>query len=157
VLTLSVNTYTAIVVKNIPDSPSRAVYFSLMKSADIFGGEFARLFRKHGITSTVFNAMRILIQGPEEGQRIGEIGRQLIQRVPDITRLIDRMERDGLVRRTRDADDRRAVTIRLTGQGRRKCENLYPDVSKRHRGQLAHMSERDLKQLHKLLEKAMQS
>jgi DNA-binding MarR family transcriptional regulator len=152
-----VKTYTANVVKNIPDSPSRSVYFSLMKSADILGGDFARLFRQHGITATVFNAMRILIQGPDEGQRIGEIGRQLIQRVPDITRLIDRMERDGLVERSRDTEDRRAVSIRLTEAGRRKCESLYSAVALRHKEQLSHMSERDLKQLHKLLEKTMQT
>ena len=155
-LTLSVITYTADVVKNIPDSPSRSVYFSLMKSADILGGDFARLFRQYGVTATVFNAMRILIQGPEGGQRIGEIGRQLIQRVPDITRLIDRMERDGLVRRSRDPEDRRAVSIRLTGRGRRKCESLYSAVSAMHGEQLSHMSERDLNQLYKLLEKITQ-
>ncbi|MCP4092009.1 MAG: winged helix DNA-binding protein [Planctomycetes bacterium] len=126
-----------------------------MKAADILGGDFARLFRQHGITATVFNAMRILIKGPEEGQRIGEIGRQLIQRVPDITRLIDRMERDGLVFRNRDKEDRRAVTIRLTDLGVGKCESLYSAVSMHHKKQLAHMNDRDLRQLHTLLKKTM--
>jgi len=148
-------TYTANVVKNIPDSSSRAAYFSLITAADILGGEFARLFRAHGITATVFNAMRILAQGPEEGQRIGEIGDQLIQRVPDITRLIDRMERDGYVRRQRDSQDRRAVTIKLTPAGKRKCEGLYPAVTKAHRSQLKHMSTQELVQLTKLLQKAV--
>jgi len=126
-----------------------------MRCADILGGEFAKEFRRHGISATVFNAMRILIQGPDSGQRIGEIGEQLIQRVPDITRLIERMERDGYVRRQRDSDDRRAVMIRLTAAGKRKCESLYPVVGSSHKAQLAHMSERELKQLHKLLDKAM--
>lgn len=126
-----------------------------MRAADILGGDFACLFRGHGTTATVFNTMRILIQGPETGQRIGEIGSQLIQRVPDITRLIDRMERDGFVRRQRDPEDRRAVTICLTSQGRSKCENLYYDVAKKHREQLSHMTERELTQLDKLLQKAM--
>jgi DNA-binding MarR family transcriptional regulator len=143
------------VAKNIPDSPSRSAYFSLMTAADILGGEFALLFRKNGITPTVFNTMRILIQGPEQGQRIGEIGEQLIQRVPDITRLIDRMERDGFVRRQGDPEDRRAVLIRLTAAGKRKCESLYSSVSKGHREQFAHMNERELKQIEKLLKKLM--
>jgi len=146
-------TYTEKVIKNIPDSASRSAYFALMTAADILGGEFTRLFREHGITSTVFNAMRILIQGPESGQRIGEIGEQLIQRVPDITRLIDRMERDGFVRRARNTEDRRAVIIKLTDAGKRKCESLYFAVSKRHREQLLHMNARELKQLQKLLQK----
>jgi DNA-binding MarR family transcriptional regulator len=149
-------TYTAKVVKSIPESPARTAYFSLMKAADILGGDFARLFREKGITATAFNAMRILIQGPEEGQRTGEIRRQLIQRVPDITRLIDRMVRDGFVSRVRDRNDRRAVIIRLTERGREKCESLYSAVAANHEEQLSHMSERDLKQLHKLLEKAME-
>jgi DNA-binding MarR family transcriptional regulator len=142
-------------MNSIPETSSRAAYFSLMTCADRLGGEFAKLFREHGITATVFNAMRILIQKPNGGRRIGEIGQEMIQRVPDITRLIDRMERDGFVRRQRSAEDRRAVKITLTASGRRKCESLYTAVADMHQSQLAHMSERELQQLNRLLRKAM--
>lgn len=142
-------------VKQIPDSPSRSAYLNLVIAWDALHSDFAKLFRAHGLTPTVFNAMRILVQGPKEGMRIGQVGEGLIQSVPDITRLLDRMERDGFVVRSRDLEDRRAVTVRLTQEGRRKCETLYPAVAKMHREQLSHMSDRDLKALARLLEKAI--
>lgn len=147
--------YTVSVVKNIPDSPSRTAYLNLVIAWDSLHSDFAKLFRAHGLTPTVFNAMRILIQGPKEGMRIGQVGAGLIQSVPDITRLLDRMERDGFVVRSRDLEDRRAVTVRLTAEGRRKCEGLYPAVTKMHKDQLAHMSDRDLNVMARLLEKAL--
>ena len=100
--------------------------------------------------------MRILVLGPKEGMRIGEVGDGLIQRVPDITRLLDRMERDGFVTRLRNTDDRRAVTVQLTPEGRQKCESMYSAVTKLHATQLQHMSDRDLTTLAKLLEKAIE-
>ncbi len=148
--------YTVIVAKKIPDSPSRTAYLTLMVAADRLHSDFAKLFKEHGLTATVFNAMRILIQGPKEGMRIGDVGQGLIQKVPDITRLLDRMQRDGYVARHRSKEDRRAVLVRLTALGKRKCESMYTAVSKMHRTQLDHMSDRELKTLARLCEKAMQ-
>ena len=128
-----------------------------MVAADRLHSDFAKLFKEHGLTATVFNAMRILIQGPKEGMRIGEVGKGLIQKVPDITRLLDRMERDGYVARYRSKNDHRAVLVRLTALGRRKCESMYAAVTKMHRTQLAHMSERELKTLTRLCSKAVQN
>lgn len=145
--------YTGTVAKKIPDSPSRSAYLNIVIAWDHLHGDFGKLFRENGLTPTVFNAMRILIQGPKEGMRIGEVGDGLIQRVPDITRLLDRMERDGFVTRLRNTDDRRAVTVQLTEEGRLKCESMYASVSKMHSTQLQHMSDRELTTLAKLLEK----
>jgi len=142
------------VAKKIPDSPSRSAYLNIVIAWDQLHGDFGKLFRENGLTPTVFNAMRILVQGPKEGMRIGEVGAGLIQRVPDITRLLDRMERDGFVSRIRNKDDRRAVTVRLTPEGRRKCESMYASVTKMHASQLQHMTDRELSTLAKLLEKA---
>jgi DNA-binding MarR family transcriptional regulator len=143
-----------VVAKKIPESSSRSAYLNLIATSDILHSDFAKLFRAHGITATVFNAMRVIIQGPKEGLPVGKVGAGLIQQVPDITRLLDRMERDGWVKRKRSKIDRRSVTALLTAEGKRKCETLYADVSRMHKTQLAHMSDRDLKVLAKLLEKA---
>lgn len=142
-------------VKQIPDSASRVAHIRLLEAHEIIDGEFQTLFREHGITGTVFNAMRALIQGPAEGMRIRDVGCQLIKRVPDITRLMDRMQRDGYVTRVTNKADRRSVLVRLTAKGKRKCESLYPSMTKLHREQFSHMSDRELKQLEKLLAKAM--
>lgn len=141
-------------VKKIPDSASRTAYISLIATSDILHSDFAKLFRAHGITATVFNAMRIIIKGPKEGLPVGKVGAGLIQQVPDITRLLDRMERDGWVKRKRSMVDRRSVTALLTPEGKRKCESLYADVTRLHRTQMSHMSDRELKTLAKLLAKA---
>jgi len=141
--------------RKIPDSPARAAHIRLLEAHEVLDGDFAQLFREAGITSTVFNALRALIQGPAEGMRIRDVGAKMIKRVPDITRLMDRMQRDGLVSRAVNKEDRRSVLVRLTAKGRRKCESLYNAVSKLHREQLKHMSERELKQLEKLLAKAL--
>lgn len=145
-----------IVVKKIPDSPSRSAYLNIVIAWDHLHGDFGKLFRDNGLTPTVFNAMRILIKGPKEGMRIGEVGDGLIQRVPDITRLLDRMERDGYVTRLRNTDDRRAVTVLLTSKGKLKCESMYAEVTKMHAAQMQHMTDRELSTLAKLLEKAVQ-
>lgn len=141
-------------VKKIPDSPSRTAYINLIATSDIIHSDFAKLFRAHGITATVFNAMRIIIKGPKEGLPVGKVGAGLIQQVPDITRLLDRMERDGWVKRKRSKVDRRSVTALLTAEGKRKCESLYAEVTRLHRSQMAHMSDRDLKTMAKLLARA---
>ncbi|MDA0667281.1 MAG: MarR family transcriptional regulator [Planctomycetota bacterium] len=142
--------------KKIPDSPSRSAYLNIVIAWDHFHGDFGKLFRESGLTPTVFNAMRILVQGPKEGMRIGEVGDGLIQRVPDITRLLDRMERDGYVTRLRNTDDRRAVTVQLTRAGKQKCESMYVAVAKMHATQFQHMTDSELRILAKLLEKAVQ-
>lgn len=141
--------------KQIPDSASRAAHIRLLEAHEVIDGEFQSLFRDHNITGTVFNAMRALIQGPVEGMRIRDVGCLLIKRVPDITRLMDRMQRDGYVTRVSNKADRRSILVRLTAKGKRKCESLYPGATKLHREQFGHMSERELKQLEKLLAKAM--
>lgn len=141
--------------KQIPDTPSRAAHIRILEAHELLDGEFQQMFRDHGITGTVFNAMRALIQGPPEGMRIRDVGDLLIKRVPDITRLMDRMQRDGYAVRTSNKDDRRSVLVKLTPKGRRKCESLYPVVSRLHREQFKHMSERELKQLERLLAKSM--
>ena len=145
-----------IVAKKIPDSPSRSAYLNIVIARDHLHGDFGKLFRDNGLTPTVFNAMRILVKGPKEGMRIGEVGDGLIQRVPDITRLLDRMERDGYVTRLRNTEDRRAVTVQLTATGKQKCESMYAEVTKTHAAQMQHMTDRELSTLAKLLEKAIQ-
>ena len=74
-------------------------------------------FKEFEITSTQYNILRILNGSMEEGRTCGEISQRLITKVPDITRLIDRMEKKELVRRERSATDKRVVRVFIMPKG----------------------------------------
>lgn len=131
-----------------PD-PARDLYLNLVRVHERLSGEFAALFREHGITQPWFNVLRILVTGPQEGTSCQAIGEQLLNRVPDVTRLIDRMVAAGLVERVRCTEDRRVVRIRITRKGERLCEELSGPVMALHRLQAAQLSERRLASLNR--------
>jgi DNA-binding MarR family transcriptional regulator len=78
-------------------------------------------FGQFGLTSTAYNVLRIL-RGSPDGLPRGEIGMRLVHPSPDVTRLIDRLARRGLVRRLRDRRDRRVSLTRITPKGRALVE-----------------------------------
>ena len=86
-------------VKTIDPSAQRDAFFAVIRVADKLNGEFAALFREYGLTQAQFNVLRILVTGPKRGVSCQEIGDGLVQRVPDVTRLIDRMTTEKLVER----------------------------------------------------------
>ena len=77
---------------------------------------FAPLLKAEELSSTQYNVLRIL-RGAPEGLPCGEIGNRMITRDPDITRLLDRLEKRGLVSRCRETKDRRMVLTRITDKG----------------------------------------
>ncbi len=139
---------------SLSETPARSVLMALIQAEEALSRPFHEVFRNRELTGPRFNVLRILIQGPKEGVRCGEVGKQLIHTVPDVTRLVDRMMRDGLVERHRDAEDRRRVYIRITPAGRKLCRSAYPELNRLHGELLAHMSDKEQRQLDKLLRKA---
>jgi len=131
----------------LEDTPARRAYLALVQAHEKLVGEFADLFRSHGISQAQFNVLRILVQGPPRGCSCQHIGANLIHREPDVTRLLDRMEAAGLVTRERSTEDRRVVEVRITPQGRSVCEGLYPEVSALHEKQFARLSKTRTKEL----------
>lgn len=90
---------------------------SLMRTAAVVQDEIERLLRTFGITAAQYNVLRILRGAGSGGLGRNEIRDRLVTRMPDVTRLLDRMEAAGLVRRERDGDDRRCVQAILTPAG----------------------------------------
>ena len=117
--------------------------------------ETAEVFRSHDLTPAWFNVLRILLGGPKEGAPCQYVGERLLNRLPDVTRLIDRMEAAGLVTRERSGSDRRVVLIRVTATGRKACEALREPVLALHRKQFAHLSRTALEQLDRRLREAL--
>ena len=136
--------------------PQLEVFLNLVRTTDRLTADVAALFKPHGITMQQYNVLRILRGAGPEGLPSLEVAHRMVTRVPDITRLVDRMAKTGLVVRDRCANDRRVVRIKPTAKGSRLASKLEEPMNERHRQQLRDLNERDLTELNRLLVKARQ-
>lgn len=137
------------------DLLARDVYLNLVRVHERLTADFADLFRGAGVTSAQYNVLRILLGGPREGSACQYIGERLLKRVPDVTRLVDRMQEAGLVSRSRDAEDRRVVLVRVTAKGTKLCRGLDGPVMELHRRQFERLPARSLAALNASLEEVL--
>ena len=136
------------------DSVEQEAMLNLARTWDVLGGEIAlEVFKPAGLSPAQYNVLRIL-RGAGAELACGEIASRMIAREPDMTRLLDRLEKRDLVSRCRQQADRRVVAVRVTDAGLRLLAELDPKLTEAHRRQLSHMSKDELKQLIALLEKA---
>lgn len=135
--------------------PEQEVALNIARTSDRLGADFARLFKEHGISESQYNALRIL-RGAGEALPCLEVASRMITQLPDITRLVDRLEGSGLVERERTAEDRRVVLVRITKRGLKLLEELDEPVVALHREQLGHLTRDELTALNRLLVKARQ-
>lgn len=144
------------------DSPEQQAYLNLAYTHTQLAAAFAQLFKSYGLSEATYNILRILRfvrKHPESGSDAlpcGEIGDRLVTRVPDVTRLIDRLVEGGFVDRIRGEADRRVVLARITTQGLALLRKLDRPVLDLHDQTLGHLTRAELKQLNDLLEKARQ-
>ncbi len=103
---------------------------NIVRTADALTRDFEDLLKPHGLTGTQYNLLRILRGAGKRGATCSEIGERAIKKDPDITRLVDRMEKRGLVNRSRDGRDRRVVTTSITAEGLRKLDELEGPINK---------------------------
>ena len=75
------------------------------------------MIKSHGLTGAQYNVLRILRGAEPEGLLCRGISERMISRDPDITRLLDRMEKRGLITRERQTEDRRVIKTRITPEG----------------------------------------
>lgn len=124
---------------------------NIVRTGNLLSDAFERLLKPHRITGTQYNVLRILRAAGPEGLSRNEVRSQLLSRMPDATRLLDRMEKAGLVTRAKEDGDRRTVTTRITEQGRRLADKLDPLVEEEQDRQLGNLSEKQTRKLIKLL------
>jgi MarR family transcriptional regulator, organic hydroperoxide resistance regulator len=89
----------------------------LLRTAAIVDHATDESLRPLGLTGTQFNVLRILRGAGDSGLCGREVGERMITRVPDVPRLLERLEKAGLISRERDPNDRRHVTARITKKG----------------------------------------
>jgi DNA-binding MarR family transcriptional regulator len=127
-------------------------FISLQKTADSLGIQAEQLLKPHGLTGTQYNVLRILRGAEPEGLPCRGISERMISHDPDMTRLLDRMEKRSLISRQRQTDDRRVVKTRISPMGLALLKSLDQPVRELHKRQFRHLPAARLKTLAELLE-----
>ncbi|MEO1583480.1 MAG: MarR family transcriptional regulator [Planctomycetota bacterium] len=136
------------------DDPHEEAYLNIIRTAAIFGGEFKRLFKRHGLGESGYNVLRMLRAAGDAGKTWTEICSELVVPAPDATRIVTRLETAGLATRSRSIDDRRVIRVFITPAGRSAVDELEAPIRRLHLAQLGHLSPADLERLSRALERA---
>lgn len=139
-----------------PGVREESTFLELLRTSDTLSRRLAGVLKSEDLSSTQYNVLRIL-RGAPEGLACGEIAARMITRDPDVTRLLDRMEKRGLISRCRETKDRRVVQARITPEGLEALERLDEPVLAAHHEQLGHMSAGHLRTLTQLLRAARET
>ena len=130
-----------------------AAYVDLLRTTDLLSRRLVPVIKAEELSSTQYNVLRIL-RGAGTELPCGEIASRMVTRDPDITRLLDRLEKRGLISRRREAKDRRTVLTGITSEGLNLLAQLDKPVHEAHARQLGHLSREQLRQLSELLRAA---
>lgn len=136
------------------ESLEQEVFLTLLWSADRLQWRLSEALKQHGLSPTQYNALRILRGAGKQGLACREIAERMITRDPDITRLMDRLGRVGLVQRKRGSEDRRIVVAQITAKGLELLKQLDPIMQEFLESLLGHMGNKRLRSLLSLLETA---
>ena len=128
------------------------IFVALLQAADALGQEAEQLLKTAGLTGVQYNVLRILRGAEPQGLPCRGIGDRMISHDPDMTRLLDRLEKRGLITRMRQTDDRRVVKTRIMPQALSLLKTLDRPIRELHKRQFRHMSAARLKVLSDLLE-----
>lgn len=137
-------------------SPEIEAILNVLRTSDQLQNRLGKLFREYGLTSSQYNVLRIL-RGEGKPLPSLEIASRMVQVVPAITGLIDRLEKQGLVRRKRCQKDRRVVYVEITSQGIALLNEMDQPLRELHTELLGHLTEEELTELNQLLVKARQN
>jgi DNA-binding MarR family transcriptional regulator len=130
-----------------------ATFVDLLRTSDLLSRRMVGVLKAAELSATQYNVLRIL-RGSPEGLPCGEIASRMITRDPDITRLLDRLEKRGLVSRCRETEDRRTVLTRITAEGLNLLAQMDEPVQDAHKKQLGHLGRERLLKLAELLRAA---
>jgi DNA-binding MarR family transcriptional regulator len=127
-------------------------FIALQKAADKLALQAEQLMKSKGLTGAQYNVLRILRGAEPQGLACSSIAERMISHDPDMTRLLDRMEKRNLITRQRQNDDRRVVKTRITSGGLELLKRLDPTVRELHKRQFAHIAAVRVRTLAKLLD-----
>jgi DNA-binding MarR family transcriptional regulator len=125
-------------------SAAQEVMLTLARTAAVIEHRFEEVLREHDVTATQFNVLRMLRGAGADGLCRNEIGERMVRRVPDVTRLLDRLEACQFIVRERIGEDRRFVTTRITKEGLALLTRVDPSVRAFEEEAVRHMSQKRL-------------
>jgi DNA-binding MarR family transcriptional regulator len=131
------------------------LFVAIVKIADALSLQAEQLIKTHNLTGTQYNVLRILRGAEPEGLLCRGISERMISHDPDMTRLLDRMEKRGLISRERQKDDRRVIKTRITTDGLAALKKLDQPVRELHKQQFAHMKSGRIKTLLEILDETL--
>ena len=144
-------------------SLEQETYLNLVRTHARLAAPFQKLFKARGISPALYNILRILrghmrqdkgAESAHHGVPVLRIGQEMVTREPDMTRLIARLEKTGLVSRARCEQDRRIVYIRISKMGLGLLDQIDPEIDMSHRSQFRRLGRDELRMLNALLFKA---
>lgn len=122
-------------------------YLNIIKTADHLHHSAAVVLKGRNISETQYNVLRILRGAGDDGLKCSEVGERMVTRDPDITRLLDRLEKQQLIERHRSQTDRRVVTTRITATGLRLLEELDAPIRQQSAAMFARLQPAQLQTL----------
>ncbi len=130
---------------------AQEAFVALVRTTDCLQSEVHAVLKAHGISGPQYNVLRILRGADPAGLPCQGIADRMITRVPDITRLIDRLLLARMVNREKDVTDRRVVRVRLAPRGRRLLDTLDAPIADIHRTQFSRLSLREIRDMLQIL------
>ena len=134
------------------DSVAQEATLNILRTSDQLQNRLGRLFREYGLTSSQYNVLRIL-RGEGKPMPSLEIASRTIQVVPAITGLIDRLEKQDLVKRERSETDRRVVYVEITPKAVSLLKKIDRPIHKLHEDLLSHLTKKETLEIIRLMEK----
>jgi len=134
-------------------SVATEAFVGLVVAADHVTQLFEAVCKRHGITVDQYNVLRILRGVYPGGHPRSEVTRRLMRRAPDVSRLLDRLQRRHLVERSRSMEDRRLSVARITKSGLALLERIDPEKEIAEKNAMAPLGESQLRQLARLLDR----
>ncbi len=132
--------------------PEEEASLSIFRTSELLQQRTAPLMKAYDLTGPQYNVLRILRGSAPVGLACGQIAERMISHDPDITRLLDRLEHRGLIRRERGEQDRRVVVTTITPEGMRVLREIDPVMSAHHCRQYSTLNKTELRELIRLLQ-----
>ena len=138
-------------------TPEQAAFITLLRTAEELQASNAEFLKAYDLSPTQYNALRILRGAGDDGLPCSEVGQRMINKDPDITRLLSRLEKRRYVTRSRDENDRRVNLARITPAGLEILRRLDRPTEQFLSKLLGHMGAQRLRNLAELLEAAREN
>lgn len=139
------------------ETAEQEAFLSVLRTAAVLTDELEQILKPEGLSLAQYNVLRILRGAEPHGLCRNEVRDRMLTRMPDMTRLLDRMEKAGLVARARSHTDRRLVTTRITGRALQVLDLVEDAVVKKHRDRFGHLSKSEVRELITVLDRVRQA